>query len=771
MIQAIAPISTQRRGVHSPGPHERWGYRAGLAAMGLCGVFGVELAELSLGMPTPLALVPLAIVAALLSLLKRRGPRRGVLPHWLIAVASLASFGWAVYEIQALNTPTVMGLAHFFILIVVIKLLDRDSARDNAELLITTLFLMVIGAIVSGHVGYGLLLAAYLWIGLRTLFCFCLKSEAERIETLSATHRAGRTVFAASNLDCPRRLRAGSFLAFGAALLVGGVIFVLTPRVGAGMLGRFHPPAAMAVTGFSDRVEFGDVSDIKTSSRPAMRVELFSNGEPAGSPHLQPYFRGATLDLYDGREWREPPGEDYTDWLRIREDAPLVFNYTPGPRDRVLEQRIHLLNPGDDIFAAYLPYKIASDGSTRIYIRPRDRTMRLDTQGRSGPLTYTVSSLLRITPELAGQLEFGKELKSWEQPLPWQRVRAGPRFDPRRVVSKAVRDYVDRLVADLPLPTDPDSIIAVANRIEEHLRSDRFTYTLERSDVDPNREAMEDFLLHRRRGHCQYFASALALMCQLQGINARVVNGYRGGEWNATGAYYMVREEHAHTWVEVHTGRDWVTYDPTPGSVNVEHNSYSLLSLLTGMTDQVDVWWAEHVVSYSASSRENLLAVFGLWLGELGKQGSLPAEIFYAARELLLGPEALRIGYRLLYLVVVALCIWTLVMLVRLSIRPARMWWRWLARTANSAARRPRKEAFYTHTLDLLGEMGHPKNDSDTALEFLSGLADRERRFSDLPEIARAFYHVHFGGRSLARDQRRRVASIISRLGNASQSR
>jgi hypothetical protein len=67
--------------------------------------------------------------------------------------------------------------------------------------------------------------------------------------------------------------------------------------------------------------------------------------------------------------------------------------------------------------------------------------------------------------------------------------------------------------------------------------------------------------------------------------------------------------------------------------------------------------------------------------------------------------------------------------------------------------------------------MGHPKNDSDTALEFLSGLADRERRFSDLPEIARAFYHVHFGGRSLARDQRRRVASIISRLGNASQSR
>ncbi len=769
MIRAISAIPAPRQTAYTPGPHERLGYRAGLAAMGLCGMLGVEMAELALGSRAPFILAPLTVVAALLSLVKRRGPRQGVLPHWMIAAASLASFGLAAYEIHALNAPTVLGLAHFFILIVVIKLLDRDSARDNAELLITTLFLMVIGAIISGHVAYGVLLAVYLWIGIRTLFCFCLKSEAERIHSIGATRKAGRTVFAAANLDCPQPLRTGSFLAFGAAMLAGVVIFVLTPRVGAGMLGRFHPPSAMAVSGFSDSVSFGDVSDIKTSTRPVMRVELFINGQPAGSPHRQPYFRGTTLDLYDGKEWLKRPDEDYSVWVRVRGDSPLVYNYTPGPRDLMLEQRVHLLNPKGYIFAAYLPYRISSEDA-RVYMRPRDRVLAFDERDRPGPVDYTVQSVLRITPELAQRLEFGRELEDWAEPMPWQRVRDGSRFDPRRALSKQVRDYADRLVADLPLPDSPEKIAAVAARIDEHLRSDLFSYTLERSDVDPDREAMEDFLLHRRRGHCQYFASAMALMCQLQGINARVVNGYRGGEWNAAGGYYTVREEHAHSWVEVHTGRDWVTYDPTPGSVNVTHNSYSLLSLAAGIADRIDVWWAENVISYSATRRENLLAVFGLWLSELGKHGSVSGEIFYAARELLLGPAALRWGYRLLYWLVIGLSVWTLVMLVRLSIRPARLWWRWLARTASSAARRPRNEAFYTHTLDLLAEMGHPKSENQTALEFLSGVAARERRFGELPEVARAFYHVHFGGRRLSREQRRRVAGIIGGLSGASRS-
>ena len=102
-------------------------------------------------------------------------------------------------------------------------------------------------------------------------------------------------------------------------------------------------------------------------------------------------------------------------------------------------------------------------------------------------------------------------------------------------------------------------------RVEEYLRTS-FGYTLEQkaSGDDP----LSDFLFNVREGHCEYFATAMAVMLRTKGIATRVVNGFQEGEFNATANMYVVRQRHAHSWVEVYFPGEnaWITFDPTPSA-------------------------------------------------------------------------------------------------------------------------------------------------------------------------------------------------------------
>ncbi|MFN9704513.1 MAG: transglutaminase-like domain-containing protein, partial [Planctomycetota bacterium] len=74
-----------------------------------------------------------------------------------------------------------------------------------------------------------------------------------------------------------------------------------------------------------------------------------------------------------------------------------------------------------------------------------------------------------------------------------------------------------------------------------------------------------DFLVGGGAGHCEYFATALALLLRLQGIPCRLVGGYLAREWDQERKEVVVRGRHAHAWVEVLDERGvWLTFDPTP---------------------------------------------------------------------------------------------------------------------------------------------------------------------------------------------------------------
>ena len=114
------------------------------------------------------------------------------------------------------------------------------------------------------------------------------------------------------------------------------------------------------------------------------------------------------------------------------------------------------------------------------------------------------------------------------------------------------------------LPTNE----AKARAIEDHLRRD-YGYDL-KSPSQGTPQPVDHFLFESRRGHCEFFSTAMAMMLRAVGIPSRNVTGFVGGTWNRWGHYYAVREGDAHSWVEAYidhpTRPGWQTFAPTPPS-------------------------------------------------------------------------------------------------------------------------------------------------------------------------------------------------------------
>ena len=91
--------------------------------------------------------------------------------------------------------------------------------------------------------------------------------------------------------------------------------------------------------------------------------------------------------------------------------------------------------------------------------------------------------------------------------------------------------------------------------------SGQFHYTLQGQERDTSIDAIEDFVSNNPRGHCEYFATALALMLRSRGIPSRIVLGYRCDEWHEDQQCYQVRQLHAHAWVEAFLGPKQVPAD------------------------------------------------------------------------------------------------------------------------------------------------------------------------------------------------------------------
>lgn len=338
--------------------------------------------------------------------------------------------------------------------------------------------------------------------------------------------------------------------------------FLILPRPS----GSFFAWGGRAATqsGFSDRVTPGDVEQIKVDDSPAFRVKWLTGNRPP-----RPLWRGIVYDSYYGGIWEKR--------YKIRVGYLRAAAQTVGYE--ILLEPTHskyLLSYG-------LPVKITLKSGTAQLVSGYTLKVPSSIQGR---ILYQVESyaLPAIPPDLP----------------PYYYLQ----------IPEGIRQKLSPLAKGMVRKT----VFQTAKYIESFLKT-QYSYDL--SPGEARGDPVSYFLSTGRKGHCEYFASAMVLLLRNLEIPSRVVGGYAGGDWNELGQYYLVRQSDAHTWVEVWIEkRGWVAFDPTP-EVPVREKHFLKVKVFR-FIDFLRMKWYYWVLDYDSSRQQDLARKTASLLRSLG---------------------------------------------------------------------------------------------------------------------------------------------------------
>jgi transglutaminase-like putative cysteine protease len=490
----------------------------------------------------------------------------------------------------------LIALGHYVTLIQLCKLFERKADRDYYQMMVMSLLLVLAAAMMCQELLFAVAGLAYLVSLGYSAMAFTLKRNqdlAVRQQCGDADGRAGRQ-FAWPGRTVTARLAAIML----SVLATGLTVFLVCPRG----LGGASPPLrrirSEATSGFAETVRLGERRSIYLSDRVVMHVRQVSPDGAVLDGGATPYLRGRTFDEYvdsrwaksrgRGLAWPEDPGADLLAGA-VRQEVSMVGDLLPVA------------------FASHPAVKISSPDAM---VRRQDALeYELDAPPRAErPVRYTAWILPDGLTEQARRY-LQREYRRWGPPL---RVE-GSASPATPAVARLARDWCQDLLARRAAmgegPQRDDVDLDIARRLAGRLK-ERCSYTLDLSDVNSDLDGVEDFLLHLKKGHCEYFASAMTVMCQSLGVRARLAAGYCPSEFDAGQGHYVVRDRDAHAWTEVFTPRtDWVVVDATP-EARLAPTAQSPLGRWWGWAGGVwhdwEFTWYAKVIGYDDETRREL---------------------------------------------------------------------------------------------------------------------------------------------------------------------
>jgi transglutaminase-like putative cysteine protease len=386
------------------------------------------------------------------------------------------------------------------------------------------------------------------------------------------------------------------------------IFFVFFPRFDRPLWGLPEDTDA-GITGLSEEMSPGQITELSTSSAVAFRVEF----DAAMPPSALQYWRGLVLWDYDGYTWRQgvtvPPrplhlghtGASYTYEITLEPHyKPWLFSLDlPYAMPQHSHQDVPLTHAG---YYRGLG-KVTSDWQLRA-IRPVSTVRRYTLRSYAHYHTGALSDDVR---QRALQLPAALDARVLQLAQQWRQAESSD----QKVVLQALHYFRDQpFVYTLTPPALPD---------------------------DPT----ASFLFQTRRGYCEHFASSFTVLMRSAGIPARVVVGYQGGEINPLGSHLTVLQRNAHAWSEVWLAEHgWMRVDPTtmvaperiergleafpelsPTPMLIRHYTwlYTLWRSMRLSWDIVHHTWNRWVLQYSAERQMQLMVHLGL--GKLTWQG------------------------------------------------------------------------------------------------------------------------------------------------------
>jgi transglutaminase-like putative cysteine protease len=615
-------------------------------------------------------------------------------------VAILAALCMSLAPVALRGASPVRAIGEFLLVLAALKAVARKENRDWLQIFVLSFFQLLAAAALTVEPVFALLFLAYLVLAPCVLVLFLLRCE---IGGSPSARRLEEEPFVEPSLF--RSIAATTVVLFVSTL----VIFIVFPRVGAGY---FAAPfsGGQVISGFSEEVGLGGVAALKQDTAVAMRVAV-DRPELLGGER---YWRGMALDHFDGRNWRRRPQEARP---LIRPEFGVFTSAAMGPRGSVVQEDI-ILEPQDSsaLFVAGFPLEI----------RGRFSEVAMDSVANLRVIRPTgVRTRYQVVASLAPR-----------RAPPTAETLALPKIDRR--IALLAQALVQGVSGD---PARAGALLGFFER--------GFVYTLQPGD--PGREdPLARFLFETRRGHCEYFASAYAVMLRAAGIPSVVVSGYAGGEWNAYGNYFLVRQSDAHSWVEAYVDGEWRTFDPTPASPPAEQ---TWSRRMTDAVDALQMRWYRYVINFTLedqaqaalSLRDSMQRFWeGLsrdWWSSSSADGDEQTEG---------GTFPWRAA-------------WLAVMIASLAA------WLWRRQRGPQAARQPDASDVtrrYVRLLRALAAHGLEKRPAETPLEFYRRIAPRlDGQAGDVARVTALYQEARFSGRDLpAGELDREVDSAIAAI-------
>ena len=500
----------------------------------------------------------------LLRALMVAGLLRLEIPDKLITAAALAYVGFYPLDWQYLSKDFIQATVHLVCFLAVAKLLTAKSNRDYSYVKIIAFLELLAAAILSANVNFFFFLALFLAFGVASFAC----SEIRR-----SSMRQTQVVRGGLRFFHWRLTALTAWMALGILFMTAGMFFLLprTARAAFQHLSqRYH------LTGFSNEVTLGQIGEIQKQSTTVMHVR-FEMGKPPGNLK----WRGASLSEFDGRRWFNRPGRG--EELQVDQGMiQLVPNEQILRRGGRFSYVVYAKALATDaLFVAGTPEYLYT--SSPFVTRGFGGTLRAGF-GRSDTRRYAVHSFL-------------------------EDARSSP--PPHAFLSKDERETYLRL----PVVNPRVSLLALdiasghsnagdrARTIESYLRRS-FGYTTELLEK-PVPDPLAHFLFERRKGHCEYFASSMAVMLRTLGIPSRVITGFQSGVHNPISGWQMIRASDAHSWVEAYLpGAGWTVFDPTPPDASMR--SASIWTRALFYADAMEVFWQDWVLNYDLDRQVTL---------------------------------------------------------------------------------------------------------------------------------------------------------------------
>ncbi|HWL10899.1 MAG TPA: DUF3488 and transglutaminase-like domain-containing protein [Planctomicrobium sp.] len=731
--------------------------------------------------PLPLATIPIALISWWI--VDWKGIQ--LVPVWMAPILALGAFGLAIFEYNYDTQQSMLAVCgHLLVYLVWVFLLQQKEGRQYWWLFALCLLQVAVSAMLTYSIWFGFGLLLYALVAIWTLSVFLLYSSTLSLNRNVANVEIGPDpsrdpASASSEIGevwnnvalgpqthlLTARFMGNTFFIFIQTFLIGTLFFLLIPRIwaSASVTSAAEQRSNRPLTGFTNQVRLGDLGELLQDGKEVMRVQVYSfpdNKEIAGLDLTKflgadPLFRGAVLETYKEGSWQG--------------DASKPIHRIGGHMDRPTYRIVYDLKPlGVETVFTYGNLISAQAENRQFWLHLNDYSQELRRSSNSD-----VNKRF-----LYEQFTDNAPVDEWFYELRQEAGKEGEGSDRRALLIGQYSDaeqakYLKELT-EVPrscLRLEPIATRvafpaktpeAIAKRLEDwFVNSGEFNYTTKLSVTNPTIDPIVDFITNRRKGHCEYFASALAMMLRTQGIPSRVITGFKGGTLTSNKKVFRVQQLHAHAWVEAFINGRWVTFDPTPPERNEEveilegrrsiwrgiwlgaETTWSKMAGMTQEVQQVRIYNPLiHVGKEMATTARRARTEGFKILQKVRTIITTPAHWFSWEGGIVAG----------LSILLVTISVWGF----RRLWRVVSVWTGLVEEEADALARKRRLVPFYERFLNILKTEGLEQRPTQTAREFVD-IAWHQLRpklvflgasdWSD--EMVEAFYFVRFGGADL----------------------